>query len=83
MASAPAPTARALRRGQLCALLGLLSAAWAVFLFPLVLGPAGIALGGIAVLRGERRGRWVMLIAVVALVLGVLLDLLPDKFVSN
>jgi hypothetical protein len=83
VASTPAPAARGLRRGQLCALIGLVSAGWAVFLFPLVLGPVGMVLGGIAVLRGERRGRWVVLIGAVAIVLGVVLDLLPDKFVSN
>ena len=83
MASTPAPAARGLQRGQLCAVLGLLAAGWAVFLFPLVLGPTGMLLGGVAMLRGERRGRWVILLAAVALVLGVILDLLPDKFVSN
>jgi hypothetical protein len=80
---APAPAARGLQRGQLCALLGLVASGWAVFIFPLVLGPTGMLLGGIAMLRGERRGRWVILVASVALVLGVILDLLPDKFVSN
>ena len=64
-------------------MLGLVASGWAVFIFPLVLGPAGMLLGGIAMLRGERRGRWVVLVAAVALVLGVILELLPDKFVSN
>jgi hypothetical protein len=55
----------------------------AIFVLPLVLGPAGMAFGGIAYYRGERRGRWVVVVAAVGMVLGLLLGLLPDKFVSN
>ena len=74
---------RGLQRGQGLALAGSVAAAWAVFLAPLVLGPVGMMLGGLAFLRGERRGRWVVAAAVVATGLGLLLNALPDRFVSN
>ena len=48
------------RRGQGCALLGLVLAGLAIFVLPFILGPAGMAFGIIADLRGERRGRWVI-----------------------
>jgi len=55
----------------------------AVFVAPYVLGPIGLLLGIAAHLRGERRGLWVVAFAVVCTGLGLLLTLLPDKFVSN
>jgi hypothetical protein len=72
-----------LKRGQGFALAGAVAAAWAVFVAPLVLGPLGVMLGGVAFVRGERRGRWVVLAAVVGLGLGLVLNALPDKFVQN
>jgi hypothetical protein len=69
--------------GQLCALLGAAAAAFAVFIIPLVLGPIGMLLGLVAVLRGERRGRWVIVAAAAGLVVGLLVGLLPDKFVTS
>jgi hypothetical protein len=54
-----------------------------VFVVPLFFGGVGIALGAYAWWRGERRGRWVVVAAVVGLLLGLGLGLLPDKFVSN
>jgi hypothetical protein len=72
-----------LQRGQGCALFGTGVAAMAVFVAPYVLGPIGLVLGVIAYLRGERRGRWVVVLAIVCTALGLLLSLLPDKFVSN
>jgi hypothetical protein len=77
------PSPAGLQRGQACALFGLCLAGLAIFVLPLVLGPAGMAFGIIADLRGERRGRWVIALAVLGTVLGVLLGMLPDKFVSN
>jgi hypothetical protein len=57
--------------------------AWAVFLLPLFFGSVGVALGGLAWYRGERRGRWIMVAAVVAAIVGLGIGLLPDWFVSN
>jgi hypothetical protein len=77
------PTPTKLQPGQGCALFGLGLAAMAIFVFPLGFGPAGMVLGTISFLRGERRGRWVIALAALGMVLGLLLGLLPDKFVSN
>jgi hypothetical protein len=76
-------TNRKLQPGQAAAIWGTVCAAWAVFVVPLFFGIVGIALGGYAWWRGERRGRWVMVAAIVGLLLGLGLGLLPDKFVSN
>ena len=72
-----------LEPGQGCALAGVLVAAFSMFVFPLVLGPAGMVLGAVAYFRGERRGKWVIVFAAVGMVLGILLGLLPAKFVQN
>jgi hypothetical protein len=77
------PSPAGLQRGQACALLGFGLAALAIFVLPFLLGPAGMAFGIIADLRGERRGRWVIALAALGMVLGFLLGMLPDKFVSN
>ncbi len=62
---------------------GLGLAAMAVFVLPLVLGPAGMVFGTLAAVRGERRGRWIVALAALGMVLGLLLGMLPDRFVSN
>jgi hypothetical protein len=77
------PSLRKLQPGQAAAIWGVVCAAWAVFVVPLFFGVVGIGLGAYAWWRGERRGRWVMLAAVVCMLLGLGLGLLPDKFVSN
>jgi MFS family permease len=74
---------RKLQPGQAAAIWGVVAAAWAVFVLPLFCGAVGIVLGAYAWRRGERRGRWVIVAAVVGLLLGLGLGLLPDKFVSN
>jgi hypothetical protein len=79
----PNSTVRRLRPGQAAAIWGVVSAAWAVFVLPLFFGAVGIALGAYAWWRGERRGRWVVVAAIVGLLLGLGLGLMPDKFVSN
>jgi hypothetical protein len=77
------PSPAGLRPGQGCALAGLFLAGLAIFVAPLLLGPAGMVLGIVADVRGERRGRWVAVLAALGLVLGILVGLLPDKFVMN
>ena len=88
MASEPAPTPRGepirrLQPGQVAAIWGVVAVAWAVFLLPLFFGTVGFALGGYAWWRGERRGRWIMIAAVVATLVGLGISQLPDWFVSN
>jgi hypothetical protein len=72
-----------LRPGQGCALWGAVLAAMSIFIFWYVLGPVAIGLGGLAIVRGEPRGKWVILAAVVCMLLGLGLMLLPDKFVMT
>ena len=71
------------RRGQGFAVAGVVVAAWAVFIFPVVLAPIGMLLGAVAMLCGERRGRWVIALAVLGLALGLLLNALPQHFVET
>lgn len=82
MDNQPATTgpARGLAPGQGLGIAGLTLAGMAIWIAPLVLGPLAMALGLISYLRGERRSRWVIVLAVVAIGLGLLLNLLPDKF---
>jgi hypothetical protein len=74
---------RGLKPGQAAAIWGIVAVGWAVFLLPLFFGAVGLALGGLAWYRGERRGRWIMIAAVVATIIGLGIALLPDWFVSN
>jgi hypothetical protein len=83
---APAEHAAAPRRlqpGQAAAIWGIVATAWAVFLLPLFFGAVGFALGGLAWWRGERRGRWIMVAAVVCTLVGLGMNFLPDWFTSN
>lgn len=80
--SNPVPPSR-LQPGQAAAIWGVVAVAWAVFLLPLFFGAVGAALGGYAWWRGERRGRWVIVAAIVATLLGLAIGLLPDWFVTN
>jgi hypothetical protein len=82
--SQPERTApKGLQPGQAAAIWGVVAAGWAVFIVPLFFGAVGVALGGYAWWRGERRGRWVIVAAVVATLIGLAIGLLPDQFVSN
>jgi len=88
MASEGASTPRGepvgrLQPGQVAAIWGVVAVGWAVFLLPLFFGAVGLALGGYAWWRGERRGRWIMIAAVVATLIGLGISQLPDWFVSN
>jgi hypothetical protein len=76
------PTRR-LQPGQAALIWGIVAAAWAVFVLPPFFGAVAFALGGYAWWKGERRGRWLMIAAVVAILVGLGINLLPDWFVSN
>ena len=83
--ASPAPTTGSLqlRPGQLAAILGAFAAAFAVWILPLILGPLAIILGGVAIARGERRGRWVIVAAVICIGLGLIVHSLPDKIIGS
>lgn len=70
-----APPAAA-RSGRPFAVAGLVCAVVAVFLLPIVLGPAAVALGAVAQRRGDQLGRWVVVAGVVGTVLGFALGAL-------
>lgn len=81
----PAPDTGSLqlRPGQLAAILGVFSAAFAIWIIPLVLGPLGIIFGGVAMYRGERRGLWVIGGAAVCIVLGLIVHALPAETIGS
>jgi hypothetical protein len=57
------------------------AAASAIWVFPLVLGSIGMVFGVVAALRGERRGWWVLALAAIGMLIGLVLNLLPsDSF---
>ncbi|MBV8691162.1 MAG: hypothetical protein JOY57_05845 [Actinobacteria bacterium] len=62
---------------------GCISAAMAIWLLPYVFGPLGMICGGMAVVRGDRRGRWVIALAAVCLVIGLLVNLVPDHILFS
>jgi hypothetical protein len=83
MSSVEGGPVRKLQPGQAAAIWGVVCAAWAVFVLPWFFGAVGVVLGAVAWRRGETRGRWVIVAALVGILLGLGLGLLPDKFVSN
>ena len=62
---------------------GCVSAAMAIWLLPYVFGPLGMIFGGVAVLRGDRRGRWVIALAAFCLVLGLIVNMVPDHILFS
>ena len=76
-------TTRKLKPGQAAAIWGVVAAAWAIFVLPWLFGAIAIALGAFAWRRGEERGKWIIVAAVICILLGYGLGLLPDKFVQN
>ena len=79
MASQP-PT-QGIQPAQGLAVLAAGVAGMAIFVIPLVLGPVAMVIGWLAMRKGEPRAKWVILAAPVCVVLGLLLAMLPDKFV--
>jgi hypothetical protein len=80
---APGTGSLQLRPGQLAAILGVFSAGFAIWILPLVLGPLAMIFGGVAMYRGERRGLWVIGIAAVCIVLGLIIHALPAETVGR
>lgn len=81
----PAPNTGSLqlRPGQLAAILGVSAAAFAIWILPLILGPLAMIFGGVAMYRGERRGLWVIVIAAVCIVLGLVVYALPAETIGS
>jgi hypothetical protein len=72
-----------LRPGQLPAILGVFAAGFAIWIIPWILGPLAMVFGGIAIYRGERRGLWVIGLAVVCIGLGILVHALPAETIGT
>jgi hypothetical protein len=83
--ASPTPTTGSLqlRPGQLAAILGVFAAGFAIWILPWILGPIAMILGGIAYYRGERRGLWVIGLAVVCIGLGLIVHSLPDEIIGS
>ena len=72
------------RRPQSSSLVfGCVAAAMAIWLLPYVFGPVGMAFGAAALVRGDRRGRWVIAAAAFGLVLGLIVNLVPDHILFS
>jgi hypothetical protein len=88
-APVPAPGTRPdngslqLRPGQLAAIFGVFLSGFAIWILPLVLGPLAMIFGGVAIYRGEERGRWVIGIAALCIVLGLIIHALPAERVGG
>lgn len=62
---------------------GCVAAAMAIWLLPYVFGPLGMIFGAVAMMRGDRRGRWVIALAAGCLVLGLIVNLVPDHILFS
>jgi hypothetical protein len=62
---------------------GCVAAAMAIWLLPYVFGPVGVIFGINAVLHGDRRGRWVVAVAIVGFVLGLIVNVIPDHILFS
>ena len=80
---APRTGSLQLRPGQLPAIVGVFLSGFAIWIVPLVLGPLAMIFGGVAMYRGERRGLWVIGVAAVCIVLGLIVYALPAERVGR
>jgi hypothetical protein len=81
-----APRQGSLKRlapGQGLALIGIVCCAWTPFILWYAFGPAALVLGVLAYRKGEKRAKWLVVAAVVCMIAGIVMNNLPDKFVSN
>jgi hypothetical protein len=74
---------RKLAPGQGLALIGIVCCAWTPFILWWAFGPAALVLGALAYRKGEKRAKWLVLAAVLCMIAGIIMNNLPDKFVSN
>jgi hypothetical protein len=74
---------RKLGPGQGLALVGIVCCAWTPFILWFAFGPAALVLGVLAYRQGEKRAKWLVLAAVLCMIAGIIMNNLPDKFVSN
>jgi hypothetical protein len=83
--TSPAPNTGSLqlRPGQLSAILGVFAAGFAIWILPYIMGPLAIIFGIVAYVKGERRGLWVIGLAVVCIVLGLIVHALPDEVIGG
>lgn len=83
--TSPAPNTGSLqlRPGQLAAILGVFAAGFAIWILPYILGPIAIIFGIVAMVRGERRGLWVIGLAVVCIILGLIVHAIPDNVIGG
>ena len=83
--TSPAPNTGSLqlRPGQLAAILGVFAASFAIWILPYILGPIAIIFGIVAIVRGERRGLWVIGLAVVCIILGLIVHAIPDDVIGG
>jgi hypothetical protein len=66
-------SAKAEQRGRPYTIVGAICAAVALFLLPIVFGPVGAVFGFVGYGRGDRKGLWAGIAAIVATFLGFLL----------
>lgn len=76
----PAPAAR---QATSTIVFGCVSGAMAIWLLPYVFGPVAMIFGAVALLQGDRRGRWVIAVGVLGLVLGLIVNLIPDHILFS
>jgi hypothetical protein len=83
--ASPAPNTGSLqlRPGQLPAILGVFAAGFAIWILPWILGPLAMIFGGVAMYKGERRGLWVIGLAAVCIVLGLIVHALPAETIGR
>jgi hypothetical protein len=83
--TSPAPNTGSLqlKPGQLAAILGVFAASFAIWILPYILGPIAIIFGIVAMVKGERRGLWVIGLAVVCIILGLIIHAIPDDVIGG
>jgi hypothetical protein len=82
-APAPAPPAAPPTQTTSTIVFGCVSAAMAIWLLPYVFGPVGLIFGVVALMRGDRRGRWVIAAALLGVVLGLIVSIVPDHILFS
>jgi hypothetical protein len=73
MAYATPADARGTSNSRLFVIISFVLSAIAVFLLPIVFGPAAIVTGAVGLRKGDPLGRWAVGVAVVATILGFVL----------